>query len=185
MILIDRTYFVGELSLPNIPATTGGGASGGVAMALQTVGENNLDVFVDKYVIDYLIRLLGKELAQAFLEEIEKPTPDQIWTDLKSQLLIKFGSYNRSPLANYVYFMVSRDAVTKTTTGGEADPEFDFAKNVSNNNKLIKAWNDMADMTIPIKRWICEYADDYKDFMGCSSGRNICSIIQRINEFGI
>ena len=184
MILIDSSYFVGELALPNIPVN-GGGASGGVALALQTAGENNLDVFVDKYVVDYLKRLLGKELATTFLEEIEKPSPAQIWIDIKNELLIEVYSYKASPLANYVYFMVSRDAVTKTTMAGEADPDFDFARNVKNNHKLINAWNGMCDMTIIIARWLCENREVYKDYAGCFTGRDICSITKYINRFGI
>jgi hypothetical protein len=184
MILIDGTYFVGELALPNIPVS-GGEDLSGTALALQTVGENNLDVFIDKYVIDYLIRLLGRELAHKFLEEISKPSPDQIWLDIKNQLLITIGLYKMSPLANYVYFMVMRDAVTKTTQGGESDPDFDFAENASNRYKYVNAWNGMTDMTAPIVMWLCENADTYRSYAGRCVGKNVSSIVQKINKYDI
>jgi hypothetical protein len=182
MILIDETYFTGELKLPNLPVN---GAVSGVALALQTVGENNLDVFVDKYVTDYLVRLFGRELALRFLEEIAKPLPSQIWVDVQDQLLMEFGAYKASPLANYVYFMVNRDAVTKTTQAGEADPDFDYAENVSNRRKFSRAWNEMARMTVRVFLWFCAHEEAYRDYAGDYSGREVHSIATYINDFGI
>jgi hypothetical protein len=182
MILIDDTYFIGELRLPNLPFN---GAVSGVSLAVQTVGESNLDVFVDKYVTDYLVRLFGREFALRFLEEIGKPQPGQIWIDVRDQLLQRYGSYRASPLANYVYFMVNRDAVTKTTQAGEADPDFDYAENVSNRRKFARAWNEMVGMTVSVYEWFCEHAETYLDYTGSHHGRNLYSISTCINDFGI
>jgi hypothetical protein len=184
MILLDETYFDGELSLPNIPVHSCGDAGDGVAYAIQTVAENRLSVFSDKYVIDYLTRLLGKRMTDTFLEEIEKQTPGQIWLDLKDQLLFTAGSLKLSPMANYVYFMIMRNSVTKTTTAGEADPLFDYATNASNRYKLVSAWNDMARMTEGIVKWLCEHRDDYKEYADCE-GVNISSITYTLNKFGL
>jgi hypothetical protein len=185
MVLIDGTYFTGELSLPNLPTLDAGGASDGVALALQTVGENNLDVFVDKYVREYLVLLFGGELTGVFLDEMEKSTPDGIWLDLKDQLLMEFGSYKRSPLANYVYYRVMRDACTKTTQAGEADPDFDNAENVGNGRKLMKAWNDMADMTVEVHKWFCHHAGDYEAYVGDCTGRHVRRLTEYINLFNL
>jgi hypothetical protein len=183
MLLIDETYFTGELSLPNI--SVNGDVSSGFALALRTVGENNLGVFVDRYVTDYLIRLFGRELAQKFLEEIEKPLPGQIWLDLKAQLLVSYGSYKASPLANYVYYWVMRDARTKTTMAGEADPDFDNAGNANNGNKMVKAWNDMVNMTFDVHNWFCRNMEHYESYIGNHTGRKVCSLTQSTNMFGI
>ncbi len=185
MILIDNTYFIGELSLPNIPVSPSGTASSGVELALQTVGENNIDIFIDKYVIDYLTRLFGRELTVIFLKEISEPSPDEIWTNLRDQLLIVTVPYKASPLANYVYYWLMRDARTKTTQAGEADPTFDNAINANNNYKMVKAWNDMVDMTFDIDKWFCNHIEDYKEYAGCYTGRNVCSITRNINTFGL
>lgn len=185
MILIDKTYFQGELSLPNIPVSSSDQMSTGVALALQTVGEKDLNIFVNKYVIDYLIRLFGRELTERFLTEIDTTTPDEIWSNLKKQLLIEIGPYKASPLANYVYYWLMRDARTKTTQAGEADPDFDNAENVNNNYKLVKAWNDMVNMTRDINDWFCKNIQDYEAYTGCNTGRKVCSITQHINTFGI
>lgn len=185
MILIDETYFKGELSLPNIPMSSVDVASSGVALALQSVGENNLSTFAYKYIVDYLIRLFGRELTELFLTEIVKESPDEIWSNLKKQLLIEIGPYKASPLANYVYYWLMRDARTKTTQGGEADPRFDNAENVNNNQKMVKAWNDMVSMTCSIQKWYCKNIDAYKEYTGCQTGRNVCSITQHINTYNL
>lgn len=185
MILIDKTYFEGELSLPNIPTSSVDIASDGVAKALQSVGENNLGVFCNKYIVEYLCLLFGCELAETFLAEIVKDEPDDVWSNLKKQLLIEIGPYKASPLANYVYYWVMRDARTKTTQAGEADPKFDNAENVNNNQKMVKAWNDMVKMTCVIKKWFCQNYESYETYIGCQTGRNVCSITQCINTYGI
>jgi len=185
MILIDKSYFIGELSLPNIQVSIKEAAADGVALALQTVGENDLDVFINKYVLDYLTRLLGRELTVKFLQEIETETPSEIWVNLRDKLLINTGTYKASPIANYVYYWVMRDARTKTTQGGEADPNFDFADNVNNQYKLVKAWNDMSEMTVSFYKWFCKNNQVYREYTGCNTDRNICSITQHINTFGI
>lgn len=184
MILIDETYFRGELSLPNIPTSSADGVSG-VALALQSVGENNLDAFCNKYVVEYLCLLFGCELAEKFITEIVKEKTDEVWSNLKKQLLIEIGPYKASPLANYVYYWLMRDARTKTTQAGEADPEFDKAKNANNNNKMVKAWNDMVKMTSKINNWYCKNMEVYKDYIGCQTGRNVCSINQPINIYNL
>ena len=186
MTLIDKTYFTGEITLPNIPTSAWDASGGvGVGLALQTVGENSLDVFVDKYVTDYLIKLLGREMTLNFLDGLKQTTPLQIWLDLKDVLLTEIGSCKTSPLAYYVYFHVMSDAVTKTTTGGEADPEFDFAKNASSKHKMINAWNNMVEMTYPIVYWLKKHAADYSTYYDCGCGIHINELLRPINQFGI
>jgi hypothetical protein len=185
MILIDGTYFTGELSLPNIPTLGVADASDGVALALQTVGEDSLDVFVDRYVTEYLVLLFGRELTLVFLEEMGKQVPDGIWLDLKNRLLTGAGSYRASPLANYVYYWVMRDACTKTTQAGEADPDFDNAENVSSGRKLVKAWNDMVEMTFDVYNWFCRNVEHYEAYMGCHTGRKVCRLTRSINTFNL
>ncbi|MDR0575640.1 MAG: hypothetical protein LBG96_16735 [Tannerella sp.] len=183
MILIDETYFTGELMLPNIPVNPL--PESGTALALQTAGEKNLDVFVDKYVTDYLVRLFGRSFTRTFLDALELPTPGRIWLDLKDQLLIKTGSYKASPLANYVYYMVSSAAVTKTTQAGECDPDFDNSQNAFNRRKFSRAWNEMADMTRKLLKWFDRQWDVYGEYMTDCEGMDRKSIADYTNEFGI
>ena len=184
MILIDETYFVGNITLPNLSTLPPVPAASGVALAIQTVGENNLDAYINIYVPKYLILLFGRKLASKLLEELEGSNPDQIWLDIKDQLLITTGSYKASPLANYVYYWVRRNGESKTTQGGEADPTFGFATNTANRRKIVTAWGDMVDMTRDIDAWYCANRDTYKEY-ACCRGRDICDITTYINEFGL
>ena len=177
---------MGELSLPNISATIPAeDALDVLVYALQTVGEKNLETFIDKYAVDYLVRLFGVELTQTFLAELEKSSPAQIWLDLKDKLLLQAGSYKSLPIANYVYYWLMRDARTKTTMAGEADPDFDHATNANDRYKLVKAWNDMADMTLRVQQWFYRNIAHYREYLGEHTGRKSHTITTPINTFGI
>ena len=191
MILIDETYFTGELSLPMLPVNTASmDDEGGNEWknAIQTVKENDLSAFVDKYVSKYLIKLFGLQFTNTFLEELDKEGPGEIWINLKNQLLIKIGDYKASPLSNYTYYWIMRDARTSTTIAGEAAPGFDNANSANIGSKLEKAWNDMVDMTENVINYVFdEHFEDYKPYLSlrqCADNR-FWELVRPINKFNL
>lgn len=66
-MLIDRTYFIGELNIPNTDQ--------------NSVGEL-LDWFIEKYETEFLEKVLGYELYKALKAGLQEVTVDQKWTDL-------------------------------------------------------------------------------------------------------
>lgn len=66
-MLIDRTYFIGELNIPNTHTTEIGGL---------------LDLFIEKYETKFLNELLGYELYKAFKAGLLEDPINQKWTDL-------------------------------------------------------------------------------------------------------
>ncbi len=66
-MLIDRTYFVGDLNIPN--------------SNLPDVGEN-LDWYIEKYENQFLEKLLGYDLYKAFRNGLVQTTVEQRWNDL-------------------------------------------------------------------------------------------------------
>lgn len=66
-MLIDRSYFIGELNIPN----TNQPAIGGL-----------LDAFIQKYEPLFLEKVLGYALYQALIAGYSVPSPDQKWIDL-------------------------------------------------------------------------------------------------------
>lgn len=68
--IIDGTYFTGEISLPNLPVSRVGDdyADFGMAKMIQTVGENNLLVFIDTKTTEYLRTFFGDTLANKLQE---------------------------------------------------------------------------------------------------------------------
>jgi hypothetical protein len=184
MLIIDSTYFKGNLSLPNIPVLENT-ADSGVALAIQTVGEKNINVFVDKYVVGYLIQLFGRELTLSFIAGLEEDPIPGIWENLREQLLIKTHSHKASPLANYVYYWLMRDAITKTTQSGELRPKPDDAQIAEIKLKLVTAWSEMVDMTVQILDWFFANKNDYEDYVGRASGADVNNLITPINTMNI
>jgi hypothetical protein len=196
MILIDETYFIGELSLPMLPVRVcvnndddndeEEDSEREWKNVIQTVKENELETFVDEYVPKYLIKLFGIQFTQTFLEEISKENPDKIWVNLKNQLLLKFGSYKASPLACYVYYWLMRDARSTTTIVGEAQPKFDNANNANIGIKLIKAWNNMTNMTKNVVNYVfCLHYSDYEPYLKDCKCVDHVDLTTKINAFNL
>ena len=78
MLLIDDTYFIGEISVPNLPSSRMADefAYFGSARMTQTAGENNLLTFIDNKVTEYLVSMFGEELTDTLIQE---------WYDYKQE----------------------------------------------------------------------------------------------------
>lgn len=179
-MIIDSTYFVRELSLPNIVSNS---LESGVSAALQTVGENSLDLFIEKYEEEYLIKLLGKELANKFMLEVNNSAPDDIWKELLS--VLADSEKKTSPIANYIYYWIMRDSRTSTTMGGECASTFDKAQRASQDKKLVKAWNDSVNMTIQVVCWINRNESKLAPYGGDYSQADVFQLTEPINSFNI
>ena len=75
-MLIDRTYFVGEINIPNT-----NGANGDV-----------LDLFIDKYEAEFLQKALGYELYKEFKNGLVQDPVAQKWRDLLEGAEYTFNS---------------------------------------------------------------------------------------------
>jgi hypothetical protein len=189
---LDRTYFTGELSIPML--STAKGDKTGVAALLeqgnQVMGEYSLEWFIARYEEEFLRKLLGDRLYEAYSEGIAAETPLQIWSDLKSRIYGERGGFKFSPAANYVYFFIQTHAVSKTAMTGEIKFKGDHSVNVSPARKMVTAWNGMCDMVYEIWAWIREHYKEISEamqsefignhFYGCR-GHDL----RYINEFGI
>lgn len=126
MALIDKTYFTGELDIPDT-----GNAN----------VEARLNSFINKYEPKFLTLLLGAALygdyKTAKAAATEEAPLAAIWTDLEA--LVK------SLLAGYVYYWYMRDAATKTTGVGEVKPAVENGAVVDSMAKQVRAWNEMAE----------------------------------------
>ena len=176
MILIDRTYFVDDLSLPGLTVSE---CSENVGMRGRieelTVGGLSLNRFIQKYQSEYLNKILGKELATAFIQGLSEQNPDGIWINLKNQLVD--GELKRSPLANYVYFYIMRYGLTFTTPSGEKKGKSDYAIDVST-HKPEFAWNRMVDMNIEFLEWYAENRASYDGYTkGFGMDKNLLTYI--------
>lgn len=304
MLIIDETYFRAEIRIPQLPVSMTGEnpAYYGMAMAIQTTGQNELYDFINDKVTEYLYKAFGRELSNDLInqyinwkenkdpysvtiaeitEEIpinewiesevtsdivfgdisiegcekvsdvrigekreivfkqlpdytfydfnfnvkvdvdfygkvsykidsdrteiplgtvitivdlrDKTEPEERFRELIKRLRPFHGKVNKSPLANYVYFWLNRDAYNFSTVTGEADLNFARAssayetdKHIKQNtqrNKLVRAWNDMCALNIQLFTWLYMKPYLFKDYR--IPIENHKNLIRTINTFNI
>lgn len=134
MSLIDTSYFVNELNVPN---------------ADKPEVSEQLEAFIDKYEKRFLADLLGHGLYTDFTNGLASQPVDDIWTDLKNGTNYTYNQrrYNypgiKNAIANYVYYWFMRNRATETTGIGEVVNKTDNAVRVSGSVKMSRAWNEM------------------------------------------
>jgi hypothetical protein len=158
-MLIDQSYFVGELSIPTNTAGT----------------LERLDLFIKKYEPELLQEILGYELYRDYKASAPIAVPytylqnGKEYTDRTGRLVKWQGLRQTSPVkkslvANYVYYQWLRDQDTQNTTIGVAQAKSENAARVSPIDKMVNAWNEMSAW---IKDLICfleQHPDDFPQF---------------------
>jgi hypothetical protein len=138
MPIIDKTYFVGELNIPD---------TGDPAV------EERLNFFIAKYEVEFLRKIFGQALYNAYVAGIAvTPTPDPIWTDLRDgkEYIVNSNNYKwfglrnettkQSPIANYVYYWWLRSD-TKAKPDNAEDQRAYYEQR---NQSMVRAWNEMS-----------------------------------------
>lgn len=184
MAIIDHSYFIGEISIPNIS---------------KVDVQDRMNAFIDKYETELLTNLLGYEVYNSFKAGgIDQVPTEQKWKDVLYGLDFTAwdgrthhwygfkgtGNYPRSPIANYVYFHWMKDAVSQTSALGEVSNKSENASLMSPAPKMVRAWNEMIDWL----RELVSYLDkNTNDFPGWT--RQNFWWLQRsfryINEYGL
>lgn len=184
--LIDEQYFTGQLFLP------------GLGGRIQT---ERLGIVIDERQEEFLDKALGYALSAAFQQGILALPVDQRWLDLLNGKTYQdaYGitrkwvgfqnEQHKSPLANYVYYWLTRENATMTTTTGEAKPDKENAGNVSYAAKEARAWNDMVTMLQGLNAFLeVSNSQDVPvypewDVIGHHHHHFLPDIFSRINEF--
>ena len=162
-MIIDNTYFKGELYIPH--------AKPGITDDVTEV-DGAIINFIDEYVVECLIKSLGYDLYSEFSAVLDKAKPNGLTdgTEEKwNQLLNGFsyidpissktvawrgiryksiatGDYNKSFLANYVYYFYEKNDYITRSDAGHQILKATNAENVLPNEKVTRAWNKMVDM---------------------------------------
>lgn len=161
MSLIDSSYFVGEIDIPNIDERP-----------------NTIEFNIEKFEKEFLICLLGRELYDDFIEGLEEATPEQKWLDLRDGANFDLeycgktipmtweGLVNTekfSPIAFYVYYKIRLEELTTVTGSAEVAAEHENSVRANARRKMVNAWNRMLDMYGEIR-----YDDKSFDYNGYS-----------------
>lgn len=148
-MIIDYTYFVNRLNLPQ----TG-----------NTDGRNEVNAFIDQYEPEYLQCVLGLDLWQAFINGIEgSGLPEQRWLDLlegkdftQNGCLYHWNGFapltsgsnltKLSPIANYVFYQFVDERVIDFTLVGNVKSTTENNRIADEVPRLVYTWNRMVDM---------------------------------------
>jgi len=125
-------------------------------------------------------------------ERHKTDTPSDVIRRLINQLIGHDGSNKVSPIANYVWFHVNRDAANGTTTMGEADLNFSRASNAyeadkriklnSMRNKQIRAWNGMVAQNLQLIAYVTHNIAELRaEGVNLSRARELLSTINSFN----
>lgn len=149
MYIIDETYFIKDLQVPNLSE-----------MDSDNLAE--LETYIDKYVPELLQNLLGYDLFELLNSNLEpnrvdvKPTAPQKIKDLVNGkvyqvdgknkkwkgLVYEEGLYKGSLLAKFVFYFWLMEKSSLVTTTGEKLIDSQNAINVNSTQRLVGVWND-------------------------------------------
>lgn len=140
MEIIDTTYFIGKINLPQIGTSD---------------GNEEVQSFIETYEPEFLQKLLGYDLWKAFSDGISGSGPyAQRWNDLLNGKEFTYGGRNYkwtgflnkpSSIAQYVYYQFQEYKAQSTTLVGDAAPKTANAQRVNPIPKMIDAWNAMVE----------------------------------------
>lgn len=143
MPLIDRTYFIGEINLPNTN---------------QPAVQENIDYLISKREPELLTQLFGYAMYKAFISGLQEDPVPQRWIDLRDGvvytdtdgeerrwmgLVAKVDEPKESLIANYVYYWYMRKEATQTSGVGETVTKTENSVRISPVAKQVRAWNEM------------------------------------------
>lgn len=151
-MLIDQSFFVGEILVPNL---TGAGP-------IPAGNIEELNRFIGKYEPEYLDEVLGQSLSAAFQEGVVASSPEQRWVDLKNRLVNE--TTKLSPIAGYVYYHYFRDRLSTSSGLGEIEAVAENANVVLNTDKMSRAYNDAVRKGRAVFSWVILNAETYPEF---------------------
>jgi hypothetical protein len=147
MYLINETYFIKELSVPNINEMDADNL---------TILTQYVDEFARKLLKDALGYDLFKELDTNITSGVLNVGAPQKWLDLVNGceytkdgktykwngLIFTEGFHKSSLLAKFVFYHWLKDNVTTITGTGEKSMKSVNADSVNSNQRLVTVWND-------------------------------------------
>lgn len=172
-MLIDETFFTGELHIDGLIDTAGVSSATTEAIKAELISLCNL------YESRFYRESLGEVAAKEFVQYLntEGANPVEKWENLKSMLVEKIGNDVYSPVAYYIYFFYLRKNQVQSTPLGTMSEE--SSKVVPCNIKMINSWNQMVYMNTYLARWLYEHKNDYGGYYFDDS------LLESINAFGI
>ena len=145
-MIIDRTYFWGNLSLPFRSTAVG------TAALIKTEETAEVDAYIAKYEAELLKKIFGDLYDTYVAGRASEP-----W--LSVDALIVDAATKTSVIANYVYFHYWNDKSVQVDVSGTFVKEREGGTVVANSARTIPAWNNMINNLIPLFAYLTENHD--------------------------
>lgn len=190
-MLIDKSYFVGELNIPNTDKP----------YILQ-----RLALFINKLEPGLLQDILGYELYKAYSVGTASYDADGSnsliagrWIDLIEGkeytgtdnklhkwkgLVYEHADQLYSLIANYIYWHWIKDQTTQTVGLGETASTAENAQLVSPATKMVNAWNEMSEQIHQLFKFLRANKDTYPEW-DSDYGHKMLYKYGKVNTFGI
>lgn len=158
--------FIGSIAIPNLVDTRADGQL--------------ITTLIEQYENDYLETLLGYDLAQEVITEIDtapviEPYASIVngatYTDANGDVQKWHGFVaGKSPIANYIYCEYLKIKEVQTTNIGSVKQQSENATMGDGSMMLVRAWNDMCAWNMNLHNYITSIKDTYptelEDYIG-------------------
>jgi len=143
---------------------------------IHTAGLNDekLTAYIDRYEQNYLVSLLGVELYELFIADLENP----IYETLIDPILFQDNCgqiYNSKGiddmLLGFVYFEFERDMKVQQTINSSVKIKSNVSERTHNSNEVMRTrYNESIDSYIAIQGYIKDNLSVYPTFKGVDKG---------------
>lgn len=182
-MLIDSTYFNGEINIPNLDSVA----------VLQ-----RLNWLIEIHEPRFLQGLFGYAFYKLFIAGVAANEQKYLdirdgvdYTDSYSRqnrwrgLLDKTDNTKKSPIANYVYYHYERSIATQTTGIGEVETVPIGARSATAAEKMALAWNEMSSYCWQFRYFMQAQTSviAYPDWTSLSNQSYLGEVYKKINSF--
>lgn len=160
-MLIDETFFRGELHIEGVVETSG------VPALTQEAAKKDLYQMIGIREREYYNLTIGRENAKKFMAYLDKEDKsdesDKKWSELERMLVYEIDGYKYSPIAYYVYFFYLRKNQTQSTPLGTTKSNTANVV-VSAINKEVETWNSMVHIHKYLSEWLFQRRAEYSGY---------------------
>lgn len=136
-----------------------------------------IQAYIDKYERQYLVKLLGVELFNEFVADLNNNVPQaakylKIYNPFEydnSNCYIFISEGMVDMIKGFIYYQYLKDLTNTVALSGNVRPKGENSENVSTLNSMIYTrYNDSVRTWKAIQFYICDFSNDYLNYNGMS-----------------
>lgn len=143
-------------------------------LSINQYTTDKIDAYIERYEPYYLTMLLGKELKDLFISDLDVNNVPQttkyqtiynaLSIDLDNKIIFSYGI--KEMLLGFIYYHYCKDETIKQTPVGSVKPNTENSTNVGTSLYTTNRYNESVDCLIAIQTYILENESDYTTFNG-------------------